>query len=364
MTGGTAVARQSAATLLYCRPGFERDCGQEIIAAAAALGVKGRVKSEVNSGYLVFLPNDNTAARLRLGLKFVDLVFPRQIVHEAVFCGELPAGDRITPLVNIIKQNFDGRFAECWLETADTNEAKELSGFLKRFGPAFASATEKTGIVNRKRGVGRLHVFFLGSSAAWIGVTDTNNSAPWPLGIPRLKMPRDAPSRSTLKLAEALMIFLDESQRVELLREGRTAVDLGAAPGGWTWQLMQYGLHVTAIDNGALAPALLASHQVEHLRVDGFHWKPKRPVDWLVCDMIEQPARIAALVGDWLADGHANYAIFNLKLPMKKRQEQVLAAHAAMAQRLTGQPFTWRCRQLYHDREEVTVFVAMEPCRR
>jgi len=356
--------KPTAGTLLYCRPGFERECAQEITAAGAAIKLSGQVQSVENSGYVVFLPRHDAhdgAARLRQQLKFSDVVFPRQIIHEAVLCDTLPAGDRITPLVDIIKQNFDGRFAECWLETADTNEAKELSGFLKRFSPAFNSAASKTGIVNARRGSGRLHVFFLGSGAAWIGVTDHANSAPWPMGIPRLKMPRDAPSRSTLKLAEALMIFLDEPQRAELLREGRTAVDLGAAPGGWTWQLVHHGLHVTAIDNGSLDPALLASHQVEHLRVDGFHWKPKRPVDWVVCDMIEQPGRIAALIGDWLAEGHARYAIFNLKLPMKKRREQVLAAYAAITQRLGGRPFQWRCRQLYHDREEVTVFVALDP---
>ena len=47
--------------------------------------------------------------------------------------------------------------------------------------------------------------------------------------------------------------------------------------------------------------ALMAGGMVEHIRADGFHFRPQRTVDWLVCDMVEQPARIATLVGDWAA---------------------------------------------------------------
>ena len=55
------------------------------------------------------------------------------------------------------------------------------------------------------------------------------------MGIPRLRLP-GAPSRSAAKLEEALLYFLgDEAER--LLRGGMSAVDLGAAPGGWTWIL-------------------------------------------------------------------------------------------------------------------------------
>jgi len=97
-----------------------------------------------------------------------------------------------------------------------------------------------------------------------------------------------------------------------------TGVDLGAAPGGWTWQLVDRGLQVTAIDNGPMDKALMQSGQVEHLRVDGFKYRPERPVTWLVCDMIESPARVAQTIASWIADGDAQKAIFNLKLPMKK----------------------------------------------
>jgi 23S rRNA (cytidine2498-2'-O)-methyltransferase len=135
------------------------------------------------------------------------------------------------------------------------------------------------------------------------------------------------------------------------------AVDLGAAPGGWTWQMVQRGLRVSAIDNGRLDARLLASGLVEWQRADGFTWRPRGRVDWLLCDMVEQPSRIAELVGRWFAQRLCRYALFNLKLPMKKRLEALEDARKRL-QRLTREAggIELRCKQLYHDREEVTVF--------
>ncbi len=108
------------------------------------------------------------------------------------------------------------------------------------------------------------------------------------MGIPRLKFPTGAPSRSTLKLEEAFLTFLSERERADKLKPGMSAVDLGAAPGGWTWQLVKRGLRVAAVDNGPMAEALMASGLVEHCRIDGFRYRPAQPVDWLVCDIVEQ----------------------------------------------------------------------------
>jgi 23S rRNA (cytidine2498-2'-O)-methyltransferase len=189
------------------------------------------------------------------------------------------------------------------------------------------------------------------SAAAW-------NSA-WPMGIPRLKMPRDVPSRSTLKLAEAFGAFLSEGEQLRLLRPGLRAVDLGAAPGGWTWQLAHRGLRVTAVDNGPMKGAAADDSLVTHLREDGLTWRPKRAVDWLVCDIVLQPIRIAELVARWIADGAAKRAIFNLKLPMKRRYDEVLRCQARMREIAdrAGVNVDLRFRHLYHDREEVTGYV-------
>jgi 23S rRNA (cytidine2498-2'-O)-methyltransferase len=66
---------------------------------------------------------------------------------------------------------------------------------------------------------------------------------------------------------------------------------------------------------------------------------------------------------EWFIGGLAQRAIFNLKLPMKKR---VTALHEALNNMRTalnnkGIRYQLEAKQLYHDREEVTVYLA---CKR
>ncbi|MFI4954091.1 MAG: hypothetical protein ACHP7M_13210, partial [Burkholderiales bacterium] len=77
-----------------------------------------------------------------------------------------------------------------------------------------------------------------------------------------------------------------------------------------------------------------------------------------VCDMVEQPRRVAGLMAQWLGQGWCRYAIFNLKLPMKKRHDEVRLCLDVVrgAGADTGRRVELRARQLYHDREEITVF--------
>jgi 23S rRNA (cytidine2498-2'-O)-methyltransferase len=203
----------------------------------------------------------------------------------------------------------------------------------------------------------RLHVCFLAGDHALLASADPLDAAPWPLGVPRLRMLADAPSRSALKLEEALLVLLTADERERLLRPGMSAVDLGAAPGGWSWVLARKQLRVTAIDNGPLAASALATGLIEHQRADGFHWRPAKPIDWLVCDMVESPRRVAARIAEWFAQGWCRHAIFNLKLPMKKRWDETKLCLDILVEQ-SGRELELRAKQLYHDREEITVYAA------
>lgn len=68
--------------------------------------------------------------------------------------------------------------------------------------------------------------------------------------------------------------------------------------------------------------------------------------------MIEKPARVAGLIGDWVAAKLCREAIFNLKLPMKKRFEELETCRAIIEKKLATASI--RFKQLCHDREEVT----------
>jgi 23S rRNA (cytidine2498-2'-O)-methyltransferase len=241
----------------------------------------------------------------------------------------------------------------------DTNDGKALSSLTKPLTPHLEKALAKAGIaIDDAKAAERLHVFFVGGRACHVGVSDLGNSSQWPMGIARLRMPSGSPSRSTVKLAEALLEFLDEKERAKRLAPGMTAVDLGASPGGWTWQLVQRGLMVTAVDNGAIDPPLLETGQVKHRRDDGFHYRPAEPVDWMVCDMVESPSKIARLASRWIAEGWCRDTIFNLKLPMKKRWEEVGRCREIIDEALGGAGYYLRMKHLYHDREEVTAYLA------
>jgi 23S rRNA (cytidine2498-2'-O)-methyltransferase len=81
----------------------------------------------------------------------------------------------------------------------------------------------------------------------------------------------------------------------------------------------------------------------------------------MVCDIVEQPRKIAKLAGNWMARRLCRKTIFNLKLPMKKRFEEVnLCVDIIineMAQSTHDKKYSILIKQLYHDREEVTGFI-------
>jgi 23S rRNA (cytidine2498-2'-O)-methyltransferase len=348
------------ALLLYCRAGFEKECAADMQEQGRALGAEGYIKAKPDSGFVLFTPHEPAAmAALCKGFRFERLVFARQAVFVAPQLNGLPADDRVAPLLEAARA-LAGGFSDVFLETADTNDAKAMSVFVRQFAGPFGRALAQAGLTGPgvKASAPRLHLFFLSSASVFLGLSRRGNSSPWLMGIPRLKFPRFAPSRSTLKLEEAFLHFLGDDQAKALL-PGMKAVDLGAAPGGWTWQLAKRSIRVTAVDNGPMDAGLLESGLVEHLRADGFRYRPPKSVDWLVCDMAEQPSRIAELVARWLAEGWCGRAVFNLKLPMKKRYEEVRHCRELIEDKLDRAevPFRLAFRQLYHDREEVTGYL-------
>ncbi len=356
--------RVQSTLLLYCRAGFEPECAAEIQSYCAALGLKASATGKPESAYVpVALDYPDSAAPLLKRIQLSDLVFARQLLFHARLFQNLPTLDRVTPLVSALRES-GLRYSELLLETADTNAGKALSAFCRKFAPPLEHALAEADLLVSDPYAPRLHLLALDTQTIYLGLAYPHNASPWPMGIPRVKFSRAAPSRSALKLAEAFLTFLSEEEEQDLLHEGVSAVDLGAAPGGWTWQLTQRALHVTAVDNGALHAELRGNGLVEHIRADGFRYTPKRPVDWLVCDMVEQPKRVAELVARWLAQGQCRYAIFNLKLPMKKRWEMYLACRDIIEQALEGKAYRMQFKQLYHDRLEITGCVLMQTSQR
>lgn len=86
---------------------------------------------------------------------------------------------------------------------------------------------------------------YLAGGEILLGVSrPAENRSPFPGGAFRLEA-REGPSRSRRKLEEAFRTF-------GLSVPGRRVLDIGAAPGGWTEELLQMGFNVTAVDRAAI----------------------------------------------------------------------------------------------------------------
>jgi 23S rRNA (cytidine2498-2'-O)-methyltransferase len=343
--------------LVLCRPGMEGDAAAELVAIGSAQGSGGWCRT--GDGWVEYVPVDaGDLGILAARVPFVALVFARQWMAQLAERSGLSPQDRATPLASAAAASIDS-IGALRVEHPDSESGRPLARLARGLEGPLHHALAAAGVRTEKGGP-VLHVVLSAGDSARIGLSDPGNSAPWPAGIPRLRAPKAAPSRSVLKLEEALALFLNDDERAAWLRPGRTAVDLGAAPGGWTWLLAERGLKVVAVDNGALAEGLRDHPRVQHQRTDGFRYRPAGPVDWLVCDMVEQPHRIVRLVARWLAEGQCRHVVTNLKLPMKQRWPTVAAHLEALAQALPPEG-RLAARQLYHDREEVTVFATRAP---
>ncbi|MGY3803642.1 23S rRNA (cytidine(2498)-2'-O)-methyltransferase RlmM [Pigmentibacter ruber] len=358
----------SYSLLLYCRSGFESECAAEILAYTSERSVSGFVKAKENTAHVLFQGhNPQEVIHIWNDLQLKDLIFARQIILVAPLVADLPESNRTKPIYNLFFTNFaevlNGRHIldDLFIETFDTDSQKELLNFCKKFTSPMLSELKKNGFIinDKSQRALRMHLVFLTGQSCYIGLCAPKKASQWFMGIPRFKFPIDAPSRSTLKLEEAFHVFCNAVERESELQAGMTAVDLGASPGGWTYQFVRRNIYVFAIDNGPMQDKLMKTGLVEHLKEDGFKFRAKKPVDWLVCDMVEQPKKIAQLIADWAKFKLSKRFIFNLKLPMKKRYIEVTNCLNLIRNELDAERihYTLQAQQLYHDREEVTVYL-------
>jgi len=196
--------------VLYCRPGFEKECAAEITDKAAKREVFGFARVKENSGYVVFeCYQADDAEKLVRDLPFTSLIFARQMFVAGELLKDLPPEDRITPIVGML-QGVVEKGGDLRVEVADTNESKELMKFCRKFTVPLRAALRDAGVLTNyetpKRPV--VHIFFIAPGCCYTGYSYTTNNSPFFMGIPRLRFPADAPSRSTLKLEEAFHVFI------------------------------------------------------------------------------------------------------------------------------------------------------------
>ncbi len=134
-------------------------------------------------------------------------------------------------------------------------------------------------------------------------------------------------------------------------------VDLGAAPGGWSYSAAKRGARVIAVDNGPLKGGALDHPLIEHRREDAFGFRPTADerVDWLFCDLVEEPHHVARnLIAPWLEQRWCRRFVVILKFG---RVDPIALLHEVTGPGSVFMRATSRMhvRHLHHDREEFTL---------
>jgi 23S rRNA (cytidine2498-2'-O)-methyltransferase len=191
---------------------------------------------------------------------------------------------------------------------------------------------------------------------AYLGISlTTDNLSDWPGGARHFAHLPEQISRAEFKLLEALEVF-----GVTLPSQG-LALDLGAAPGGWTCMLLDAGMQVVAVDPAKLDVRLSRQPHLEHYRGYAEDYleealKRRRKFNVITNDMRMDAREAARLLVQasacLLSDG---FIISALKLPHESSEIDPLK-NLSEALKLLQRHFALvQARQLFHNRQEVTV---------
>lgn len=146
--------------------------------------------------------------------------------------------------------------------------------------------------------------------------------------LPRIALPDDAPSRAYLKMEQALIwAGLDGPKALP----GKTALELGCAPGGATLSLLRHGMNVVGVDTADFDPRVVAEAEkrpgsLRHLRVaaaDLFQEELPRPVHVLVSDMNIAPPIMLRTIERVQSRVRARVLILTLKLNDRVIEQQI-----------------------------------------
>lgn len=154
--------------------------------------------------------------------------------------------------------------------------------------------------------------------------------------------------RAENKLKEAICKF-----NVKLQGEGN-ALDIGAAPGGWTKVLADYGYQVSAVDPGKLDKRLSSYDNIKHYRARVEDVEFDKDFNLITCDMNGDPLKTAAFmckIHNKLAGN--GYSIITLKLPFRDEEERIQRSLNILKDDYN----IISVKNLTYNRREVTVFM-------
>lgn len=174
------------------------------------------------------------------------------------------------------------------------------------------------------------------------------NLSGWPGGMRTYAYRDDTISRAEFKLLEAIECF-----SLELPTHG-LAVDLGAAPGGWSKVLLEKGMRVIAVDPAGLSPVLEHNPDLIHFKglAQSFLAQNDKTVDLLLNDMRMDALKSIQITNDMAPCVKAGgLVIITFKLPQRGKMTLVNKGLHLISKAYS----VLHARQLFHNRSEITV---------
>lgn len=335
--------------LSLCQHGYEALLERELLEAGLAVDEKG--PGWVWGG--ASPAREPTAGRHALP----DFAFPQLTLLAPRECRGESVNALAQQLADFFLESLRGERIEaawpCWFHTVPevVGLGRRASGVEKAFLELLRkklARIAKLATADLPRGGGPvrgLFVFFADFGRVFVA------REAWLGGQRRMADDDAAPSRSYLKVEEAYQVLGREPQ------PGETVVDLGAAPGGWSYSAAKRGARVIAVDNGPLKGGAANHPQIEHRLEDAFKFRPpaETTYDWMFCDLVEEPHHVLRdIVTPWLVSRWCQRFVVNLKfghVDALALLRELRAAASPFARHGTAV----RIRHLYHDREEFTV---------
>ena len=190
----------------------------------------------------------------------------------------------------------------------------------------------------------------LDETSCYIGMSQSKlNLSTWSGGMVHYKKEDADISRAKYKLMEAISTFELDLSNIH------NALDLGAAPGGWTSVLLEKKIAVTAVDTGDMDERLKKYKSYTNIKANASELElPEQSFDLLTSDISWNAKNTAVLVNKsskFLKDG--GYAIVTVKLMGDKVRRTIREVKEIYQESFD----VMAAKQLFHNREEITLFL-------